>query len=169
MKKILILNTGGTFNKVYNPLNGELEVSKKGEALKEILKHQTNLRYDLKNIIHKDSLFITDDDREKIKEQITNTKCSTVIIVHGTDTINKTADFLSKSIQNKMVILTGTMIPYSINPIEATSNFSMAVGYALSCFQKGIFISMHGMVEEHSKVFKNRKIGEFQRVEPVKE
>ncbi len=169
MKKILILNTGGTFNKVYNPINGELEISKKGEALKEILKHQTNLRYDLKNIIHKDSLFITDDDRNKIKEQIINTECNIVIIVHGTDTIDKTADFLSKNIQGKMVILTGTMIPYSINSIEATSNFSMAVGYALSSFHEGVFISMHGMVEEHSKVFKNRQIGEFQRVVCVKE
>jgi len=167
MKKILILNTGGTFNKVYNPISGEMEVSKRGEALKEILKYQKNLGYDLKNIIHKDSLFISDDDRIKIKEEIEDTKYSSIIIVHGTDTINKTADFLSKNIQNKMVILTGTMIPYSINPVEATSNFSMAVGYALSNFCEGIFISMHGMVEEHSKVFKNRQIGEFQRVVPV--
>jgi len=51
MKKIFILNTGGTFNKIYNPLNGKLEVAKNNDAIENILKYQNNLNYDIKTII----------------------------------------------------------------------------------------------------------------------
>ncbi len=163
MKKIFILNTGGTFNKIYNPLNGKLEVAKNNEAIKNILKYQNNLNYDIKAIISKDSLDINDDDRSLMLKEIQDSDCKKIIIVHGTDTIDKTAIFLEERIKNKIIVLTGAMVPFSIRQIEATSNFSIAVGFLFSNHKKGIYISMQGMVELHHKVFKNRKIGVFQK------
>lgn len=164
METILILNTGGTFNKVYNPIKGKLEVSQNGEAIKEVLKYQNNLKYELKNIIHKDSLDINDEDRQNILKHIEDSRHDKIIIVHGTDTMDKTAEFLSMNIKDKMIVLTGAMVPFSIRQTGAATNFALAVGFSLNSFQKGVFISMQGMVEPFDKVYKNRKIGLFQKV-----
>jgi L-asparaginase len=164
MDTVLILNTGGTFNKIYNPVKGKLEVSQNGEAIKEVLKYQNNLKYRLKNIIHKDSLDMNDEDRQNIMKHIEETQHSRVIVIHGTDTMDITAKFLSKYIKDKMVILTGAMVPFSIQQTGAATNFALAVGFSLNSFQKGVFISMQGMVEPFDKVYKNRKAGLFQRI-----
>ncbi len=164
MQKIFILNTGGTFNKAYNPLNGKLEIPQNSEAVSNILKYQNNLDYDVKGIIYKDSLDLTDKDRDLILNEIKKSDCKRITIIHGTDTMDKTAKFLDEKIKDKMIVITGTMVPFSIKQLEAASNFSIAVGFLLSNFQTGVYISMHGMVELHHKVFKNRKIGVFQRI-----
>ena len=163
MKDILIINTGGTFNKRYNPLKGELEVPADGVALKAILQFFPNLSYELKNIIHKDSLDILDSDRQELANLINNSLQRKILILHGTDTKDKTAEFLESSINDKCIVLTGAMVPFSIDGIEATANFSMALGTLLQEPKNGVFIAMHGLVEEHSKVFKNRAMGIFQR------
>jgi len=162
MKDILIINTGGTFNKRYNPLQGELEVPDDSSALEEILKSFHNLDYEIENIIHKDSLDILDSDRDQLVDLIKNSLCRKILIVHGTDTMDKTALFLENLTKDKSIILTGAMIPFSINETEANSNFSMAIGYFLAGFKEGIYIAMHGLIENHNKVFKNRKKGVFE-------
>ena len=65
--KITVLNTGGTFNKRYNPISGELEVPKDGIALEKIVKNCHNIEFDIKNIISKDSLEMNDTNRELIQ------------------------------------------------------------------------------------------------------
>lgn len=162
MEKILIINTGGTFNKRYNPLKGELEVPSDSLAPESILKYFYNLKYEVMNIIHKDSLDMNYEDREEIFKAIENASCKKNIIIHGTDTMDKTATFLEKKIHNKCIVLTGAMVPFSINQIEATTNLSTAIGYLLNSQNMGIYIAMHGLVDVHHKVFKNREIGVFQ-------
>jgi L-asparaginase len=162
MKNILIINTGGTFNKRYNPLKGELEVPNDSIALEAILDNFQNLNYEIKNIIHKDSLDIEDKDRQELAKLIKNSPNSKILIVHGTDTMDKTAQYLEKIILDKCVVLTGAMIPFSIKTMEANSNFSMALGYLLAEPQNAVFVSMHGLVQNHKKVFKNRVIGVFE-------
>ena len=71
--KITVLNTGGTFNKVYNPIKGELEVPKDNIALDEIISNCFNIDFEIKNIISKDSLEITNEDREFLYQTIKNT------------------------------------------------------------------------------------------------
>ncbi len=162
MKDILIINTGGTFNKRYNPQKGELEVPKDSNALEDILQHFHNLHYKIKNIIHKDSLEIETTDRQKIAEVIKNSTSKKILIIHGTDTIDKTAEFLQSQISDKTILLTGAMIPYSIDTVEANANFSMSIGYLLNTTLCGVYISMHGLIDRHDRVFKNREIGVFQ-------
>ncbi|NLN12740.1 MAG: asparaginase, partial [Arcobacter skirrowii] len=139
--KITVINTGGTFNKRYNPITGELEVPNDSIALDEILSYCYNIDFDVLNIISKDSLEMSDVDRELIVRTIKNIKNENIIIVHGTDTIDLTAKYLDEKIKDKTIILTGAMLPISINKIEATLNFSQAIGFLNSNVKNGIYIS----------------------------
>ena len=163
MKKILIINTGGTFNKRYNPLKGALEVSHDNIALESILQYFPNLQYELKGLIYKDSLEMLESDREILAQCILSSSLSDILIVHGTDTMDQTALFLENTIKDKRIVLTGAMVRVSIEKSEATSNFAMSIGYLLSAQKHGIYIGMHGLVAPHQYVFKNREIGVFQR------
>ena len=159
--KITVINTGGTFNKRYNPLSGELEVPKDSLALDEIIGYCYNIDFEVSNIISKDSLEMNDADREFIVKTIKNCKNENIIIVHGTDTMDLTAKYLDEKIKDKTIILTGAMLPISINKIEATLNFSQAIGFLNSNVKNGIYISMHGSVKNYKNLIKNRELGKF--------
>ena len=159
--KITVINTGGTFNKRYNPLSGELEVPKDSLALDEIISYCYNIDFDVLNVISKDSLDMSDADREFIVKTIKNCKNENIIIVHGTDTIDLTASFIDENIKDKTIVLTGAMLPISINKIEATLNFASAIGFLNANIENGIYISMHGSVKNYKKLIKNREIGQF--------
>jgi len=161
MKKILIINTGGTFNKVYNPLTGNLDIEPKGKALMAIAKHWLT-DFNIINIIGKDSLDIDNKDREEIIKTIKKSSETSIIIVHGTDTIDKTANFLDESHLGKEIILTGAMVPYSIDPIEATANLASAYGYLTAIKKNGIYIAMNGVIKDYTSVIKNKEKGYFE-------
>lgn len=162
MIKLLVINTGGTFNKRYNEQTGTLDVAQDNKAILDILNKcaRGNLKIDIKGIIFKDSLKIDDDDREEMVETIG--KYDKILIVHGTDTMDETAKFIESKIKDKLVVLTGAMHPYSIDQIEATSNFMIGLSFLQTYENTGVFISMHGLVKEHEKLIKNRDLGIFQ-------
>jgi L-asparaginase len=160
--EILILNTGGTFNKYYDPIAGALKVSKKNNFIKDILEKSKLTNIALEGILYKDSLEINDKDRELLKEYIHKLQYNKVIVIHGTDTMDKSAEFIAKNIQNKTIVFTGAMKPYSIQNVEAVANLMTAYGYLLNAQDSGVFISMHGMVEEYQKLKKNRELGIFE-------
>ena len=159
--KITVINTGGTFNKRYNRITGELEVPKDSIALDEIISYCYNIDFEVLNIISKDSLEMSDVDRELIVKTIKNIKNENIIIVHGTDTMDLTAKYLDEKIKDKTIVLTGAMLPISINKVEATLNFSQAIGFLNSNCENGIYISMHGSVKNYKKLIKNRELGKF--------
>ena len=159
--KITVLNTGGTFNKRYNPIIGLLEVPSDNIALEKIVKSCFNVEFDIRTIISKDSLDFTQKDREIILENIKNSTSDKIIIIHGTDTVDLTAQFIDGKIEDKKVVFTGAMIPMSIDEVEATMNFSQAIGFLNAPIQNGIYLSMHGSVIEHSKLKKDRSLGQF--------
>ncbi len=161
MKKILIINTGGTFNKVYNSLTGNLDIEPKANALKAIAKHWLR-DFNIINIIGKDSLDIDDNDRETLVQTIKAHSEQTIIIIHGTDTINKSAKLLDEANLKKEIILTGAMVPYSIDPIEATANFASAYGYINAINKNGVYISMNGVIKDYISVIKNKEKGYFE-------
>ena len=164
MKDILIINTGGTFNKVYNPITGELDIDTKGKALKEIEHHWLS-SFQTVNIIGKDSLDMNDGDREKILETITSSDVQHIIIIHGTDTMDKTADYLNSAKIEKEIVLTGSMVPYSINSTEATANLASAYGFLHGVQENGIYIAMNGKIGRYQKIQKNKEKGFFESIE----
>ena len=159
--KITVLNTGGTFNKRYNPILGKLEVPSDNIALDKIVKSCFNVDFEIKNIVSKDSLDFTQEDREIILENILNSTSDKIIIIHGTDTVDLTAKFIEDKVKEKKIVFTGAMVPMSIDEVEATMNFSQAIGFLNAPIQNGIYLSMHGVVVEHSKLVKNRNVGQF--------
>jgi L-asparaginase len=160
MKKVLIISTGGTFNKIYNPLNGKLVIDTGSNALTEIAK-RWRCKFEIVNIIGKDSLDITNTDRLLLLATINLSKYDDIIIIHGTDTMELTAVYLADSDLAKRVILTGAMVPYFIDPVEATANFTSAFGYLQECKKDGIYISMNGIIGEYRSITKDRKAGKF--------
>jgi L-asparaginase len=159
--KITVLNTGGTFNKRYNPIKGQLEVPSDNIALDKIVKSCHNVEFDIKNIISKDSLEFTQEDRVTILENILNSTSDKIIIIHGTDTVDLTAKFIENKVADKKIVFTGAMIPMSIDEVEATMNFSQAIGFLNAPIENGIYLSMHGVVVEHNKLLKDRSVGKF--------
>lgn len=163
MKNILIINTGGTFNKVYDKTTGSLKVSEENKIIKKVLKKCSITYIDIEGLLYKDSLEITNEDRTELSKRINNAKADKIIVVHGTDTMDLSAIFIAKYLKKKIVVFTGAMIPYSVNSVEATSNLSMAIGFLQAeGIANGVYISMHGMVQRHDKLRKNRLLGIFE-------
>ena len=159
--KITIINTGGTFNKRYNPLTGVLEVPSDNIALDKIISSCHNVEFEIHNIISKDSLDMDDNDRQMIVETVNETKNENIIIIHGTDTVHLTSAFLKKKVLNKKIIFTGAMMPMSIDEVEATMNFSLCLGFLSANDDNGIYLAMHGVVVDASKLVKDRSKGQF--------
>ena len=160
MHKILIISTGGTFNKHYNPINGTLEIDKTSSALQEIASKWLT-EFEILNIIGKDSLEMTNHDRLELLSTIHQSDYDKIIIVHGTDTMYITAEYLADAKLKKSIVLTGAMVPYSIDPVEATANLASAYGYLNALEKEGVFIAMNGVMGLYDKVRKNRKEGRF--------
>ena len=161
MEKILIISTGGTFNKIYNRIDGSLLIDKSSNAIEEIAQKWL-CEFNIISIIGKDSLDINDKDREELLEVIINNKYSNIIIVHGTDTMDITAQLIATTMGiDKKIVLTGAMKPYSIEPIEATANLSSAYGFLNNIKENGVYISMNGVIGDYKKIIKDRIDGKF--------
>jgi len=161
---MLILNTGGTFNKRYNSLSGEMEVPYDNLAVEKIL---STFTYDveLAGLIYKDSLDIDMEDRKMMAKIIAASDDTHFVIIHGTDTMGMSAAFLDEVLEDKVIIFTGAMVPFEVDPIEATANLSMALGFAKSMKIPGVYICMQGCVESHDKLIKNKTLGKFEIVQ----
>ena len=159
--KITIINTGGTFNKEYNLLKGSLDVKDDATSLEKILKWTHNIDFEIKNILAMDSLDIKDMHREEMLMSINKTENENIILIHGTDTMSETAKYLDARIKNKKIIITGAMIPMSIDVNEAVMNFSASFGFLNGNVQNGVYISIHGLVDHHKKIYKNKEQGKF--------
>jgi len=159
-KKMLILNCGGTFNKRYNALNGELEVPYDNYCVEQILE-SVGFDYALAGVIYKDSLEMDMNDRKIIASIIMESKEDTFILVHGTDTMHITAEFLSEIFDDRKIIITGAMKPFEIDKVEASLNFGIAIGFVHAKPENGVYICMNGHVQNSKNIVKNRTLGKF--------
>jgi L-asparaginase len=159
-KTIRILSTGGTFNKVYNPLTGTLDVDPTAKALDTIAKKWLT-EFEIQTLIGKDSLEMDDADRQKLLDTIRQAPENTLIVIHGTDTLDRSAAVVAEASLEKRVIFTGAMMPFSVDPIEATANLASAVGYAHASNTSGVYIAMNGCIGIHTEVVKDRLLGRF--------
>ena len=118
-----------------------------------------NFDYEIKSILKKDSMDITDADREIIFNEVKKAKEDKIIITHGTDTMINTAEKLS-SIKNKVIILVGSGLPERFAHTDAQFNIGFAVG-SLTNLSPGVYIAMGGMLYRWDKVKKDQKTGQF--------
>ena len=159
---IQILITGGTFDKSYNHISGDLFFDK--THVPEMLKRsKCRLNVDVKTLMMIDSLEMTKKDIEKIIDECKKTKSSRIVITHGTDTMVNTAKKIAEKIKNKTIVLTGAMIPYAFG---SSSDGFFNLGSALSFVQtlkNGIYIAINGQYFDYDKVEKNKLKGYFEK------
>lgn len=160
--KIVFYTAGGTIDKIYFDAKSQYEVGESilGEILKE---GNVTFTHECKVIMQKDSLDLTDDDRDIIFERLSNEPNRHIILTHGTDTMIQTAKRLV-SIRNKVVVLTGSMSPARFRSSDAPFNIACAIG-AVQTLDDGIYICMNGRIFPPENVVKNRKKGVFEERE----
>lgn len=159
---MLILNTGGTFNKRYDPITGELYVPKDDTAIEEIAK-ELAVFISVQGVLYKDSLEMDNHDRSVLAKTIAASDEKIVIVVHGTDTMDLSAAYVASLALDKVIVFTGAMVPFSINRVEATANLSMAIGYAQNALP-GVHVVMQGIMGNFEQVKKNKSAGKFEYV-----
>jgi len=159
---IKIFVTGGTFDKEYNIINGELFF--KDTHVREMLKlGRSQVPYEIRTLMMVDSLGITDEDREIILRNCLKAKEDKIIITHGTDTMEKTAQLLADQISNKTIVLTGAMIPYTFGSSDGLFNLGSALAF-VQALDNGTYIVMNGQCFEWDNVRKNRTTGFFEKI-----
>lgn len=159
---IQIFVTGGTFDKEYNYITGELFF--KDTHLKEMFERgRCTLDIDIKTLMMVDSLEMTVEDRDIVVHNCRKSKSDQILITHGTDRIVETAEILAKAKIEKTIVLTGAMIPHAFG-ISSDGFFNL--GSALAFVQTlpdGVFIAMNGRYFNWDNVEKNRKTGYFEQ------
>ncbi len=161
MDQLCIVTTGGTIDKVYFDDKSDYQVGEPqiGRILEEL---GVAFRFSVIPIIRKDSLHITANDRELLRQTIAAQAARHVLVTHGTDTMVDTAKVLA-AIPDKTIVLTGALNPARFRGSDADFNIGTAVG-AVQCLPPGVYIAMNGRVWDPSKVRKNVAANRFEAI-----
>lgn len=157
-----ILTTGGTIDKVYFDAKSDYTVGE--PMIVDILRSSGALvDYEVSQLFQKDSLEITDEDRALIVDTVRESPHRQFIITHGTDTMVETQDALASVVENKVVVLVGSLSPARFKGTDAEFNIGVALG-AVQTLPPGAYITMNGRVFEPGTVRKNRGENRFEEV-----
>ena len=159
---IKILITGGTVDKDYDELTGNL-VFRSTHVPDMLGSGRCGLDIEIAEVMIADSAYMTDADREAISAHCKESPEDRIIIMHGSDSMVTTAEFLARSTRDKTVILTGALIPYALNGSEAMFNLGAALAF-VQTLPHGVYISMNGRVFAWDNARKNKRTGEFEEV-----
>ena len=159
---IRIFITGGTFDKEYNELTGQLYF--KDTHLPNLLEMGRNrVSVKIRTLMMIDSLEMTREDRDLIAYQCEQCEEKNIIITHGTDTITDTAQLLAKKIKTKTIVLTGAMIPIKFGSSDGLFNLGSALAFAQT-LPVGIYVAMNGRYFTWDNVRKNKQTGMFEEI-----
>lgn len=159
---VRIFVTGGTFDKEYNELNGQLFF--KDTHIQEILKlGRCKLDLSIRTLMLVDSLEMTDTDRSIIIESCKRAEEEKIVVTHGTDTMTITAKVLAENITNKTIVITGAMIPYKFGSSDGLFNLGSALAFAQT-LPHGVYVAMNGKYFAWDKVKKNKQTGYFEEI-----
>lgn len=159
---IRIFVTGGTFDKEYNELTGQLFFQ--DTHLPEMLKlGRSRVSVDIRTLMMIDSLEMTDMDRDLIARHCEEADEDQIIITHGTDTMSDTARVLAERVKDKTIVLTGAMIPYKFGSSDGLFNLGSALAF-VQTLPKGVYVAMNGKYFQGTNVRKNKQSGEFETI-----
>ncbi|MFC1515718.1 asparaginase domain-containing protein [Thermodesulfobacteriota bacterium] len=150
--KVKIFTVGGTIDKVYFDRKSKYEVGK--PKVNEILvEANVNLEYEIEALLHKDSLDMSDVDRDLIFKAVQSDAHRRIVLTHGTDTMIETGLKL-KGIPEKVIVLTGAMAPAIFKSSDAAFNIGAALA-VVQVLTPGVYIAMNGRIFNPEKVRKN--------------
>jgi L-asparaginase len=155
---ILVLTTGGTIDKQYFDALSAYQIT---DSVVTKLLEEGRVRhpYQVEEVLRKDSIDLTDEDRARIVAHVSRARHSGIVITHGTDTMTLTAQALA-SIAGKTIVLTGALAPARFADSDAAFNLGMAFATAQTA-APGVYIAINGSVFHGDQVVKNRELGCF--------
>jgi len=157
--KIAIFTTGGTIDKVYFDAKGHYHVG--SPMVRELLVHARLQEIpEVVELLRKDSLEMTDDDRQLIRTAVAECDAPRVLVTHGTDTMVATARALA-GIVGKTIVLTGALQPGRFADSDAAFNLGLAFGAVQLC-SPGVYVVANGTVFPADKVRKNLELNRFE-------
>ena len=159
-ERIRVFITGGTFDKEYDELTGQLYF--KESHLPEMLRlGRCGLKLEVRTLMMIDSLDMKDADRSLIVEQCRHAPEDRIVITHGTDTMTATAEALAAGVTGKTIVLTGAMVPYKFGSSDGLFNLGSALAFAQT-LTPGVYVVMNGRCFQAGRVRKNRQTGTFE-------
>ena len=161
MDNLLIVTTGGTIDKIYFDAKSDYQVGEPqiGGILEDF---RVAFRFHVIPLLRKDSLFVTDDDRQLLRATIAAQDETQVLVTHGTDSMVQTAEVLA-GIPGKTIVLTGALNPARFEGSDAVFNIGCAVG-AVQSLPEGVYIAMNGRIWDPRKVRKNVEANRFEPI-----
>jgi L-asparaginase len=159
--------TGGTFDKEYNYITGQLTFSE--THLHQMIKlGRCSLDVNITTLMMKDSLDMLEEDRLTIADACKKSASSHIVVTHGTDTMVETASFLANAgIDNKTIVLTGALVPYTFGTSsDGFFNLGAALAFA-QVIPSGVYIAMNGRFFSWNNVRKNYNTGFFEELKPI--
>ena len=162
-KRIRIIITGGTFDKEYNELTGDLYF--KDSHVSDLLKlGRSRLDVNIRTLMMADSMDLNDDDREIIAKNCLSVEEKRIVVTHGTDTMVDTARVIAARNTDKTVVLTGAMVPYTFGSSDGLFNLGSAIAF-VQTLPAGVYIAMNGRYFKWDNVRKNKSVGEFENID----
>lgn len=162
---IRIFVTGGTFDKEYNELTGDLYF--KDTHVDEMLRlGRSNLDLCITTLMMIDSLDMNEEGRNAIAEACITTPEEKILITHGTDTMAVTAKILAEKIHGKTIVLTGAMVPYKFGSSDGLFNLGSALAF-VQTLPEGVYVAMNGKFFSGDNVRKNKETGQFEAIHPT--
>jgi L-asparaginase len=159
---IRVFITGGTFDKEYNEITGQLYFN--DTHMHDLLEMgRSKVKVEIRTLMMVDSLEMTDEDRELIARQCIQCDEEKIVITHGTDTMADTAKLLASEVKDKTVILTGAMIPIKFGSSDGLFNLGSALAFAQT-LPHGVYVAMNGRYFYWDNVRKNKQTGMFEEV-----
>ncbi len=171
--ELLILTTGGTFDKRYPEGQWVTEFTfppGQESAVSDILKRarMASGSYEVNWLFAEDSTKITDAQRGQIAARCAEAAQSRIVVTHGTDTMTQridpatgnlssgpsTAKAIAARKLNKTIVLTGAAQPAVLRDSDTDFNLGLAIGAALTA-PAGVYVAMNGLVLPWDRVAKN--------------
>jgi L-asparaginase len=159
---IRIFVTGGTFDKEYNEITGQL-FFKETHLPEMISRSRVTPKVEVSTLMMIDSLDMTPGNRMLIAEECNSVSENQIIITHGTDTMSVTAAVLAEKVPGKTVVLTGAMIPYKFGSSDGFFNLGCALAF-VQTLPPGVYVAMNGRCFDWDNVRKNRQTGQFEEL-----
>ncbi len=162
-KTVRIITTGGTFDKLYDAVKGEL-IFNESQLPRILNQARVTLPVHLDSLLAVDSLVMTEEQRSLIVKNAMTSHERMVVVIHGTDTMVNTARLLKESVgedDGHVFVFTGAMIPYALENSDAVFNLGCAIS-AVQMLPAGVYITMGGRIYDADNVRKNRDKGIFE-------
>lgn len=163
MEFLHVLTTGGTIDKIYYDDASDYQVGEP-EIARILTEMNMAFEWRVDALMRKDSLHMTDADRQRVRAAVVASPHRHFLITHGTDSMVETARAL-EGLEDRVMVLTGALNPARFIGSDAVFNIGCAVG-AVQALPAGAWIAMNGRIWDPAQVRKNRQANRFEAAGP---